>query len=84
MEMVNEVSDAISNPAAFGQQFDEDDLLAELEDLEQEELDQQLLDVGTPGVELPSVPTSVPAAKVPAKPVAAVDDELADLAAWAT
>ena len=39
----------------------QDDLMAELEDLEQEELDEKLLDVG-PGVtdQLPSVPTAEP------------------------
>ena len=48
-----EISEAISNPVAFGQEFDEDELEAELNDLEaeleaseQEELDRELLKVG--------------------------------------
>lgn len=82
-EIANEISDAISNPVGFGQDMDEDDLMAELEDLEQEELDERLLDVG-PGVsdQLPSVPTAEPV-----KPKAAVaeeDDELKELEAWAS
>lgn len=45
--------------------FPQDDLLAELEELEQEELDRQLLEVG--GTEdLPSVPTAEPVDRRPA------------------
>lgn len=41
----------------------QDDLMAELEELEQEDLDEQLLNVGDTGlVDLPSVPTGEPAA----------------------
>ena len=41
----------------------QDDLLAELEELEQEELDKNLLEVGTPATDnLPSVPVLEPAA----------------------
>ena len=59
----------------FSQEFDEDELEAELDALgdeleleEQEELDKQLLDVG-PAVGLPEVPTAEPAkpASVPAR-----------------
>lgn len=80
-EIANEISDAISNPVGFGQDMDEDDLMAELEDLEQEELDEKLLDVG-PGVtdQLPSVPTAEPV-----KPKAAEEDEdLKELEMWAS
>lgn len=82
-EIANEISDAISNPVGFGQDMDEDDLLAELEELEQEDLDEKLLDVGPIGDDLPSVPTSEPAAS---RKVAATedDDELKELEAWAS
>ena len=40
----------------------QDELMAELEDLEQEELDRALIDVGPAADELPSVPTAEPAA----------------------
>ena len=33
-DVAKEISDAISNPVAFGQEFDEDDLEAELNELE--------------------------------------------------
>lgn len=59
-DVAREISDAISNPVAFGQDVDEDDLLKELEELEQEELDKELLGVATPTPELPSVPVGEP------------------------
>ena len=69
-DVAREISDAISNPVAFGQDVDEDELLKELEELEQEELDKELLGViGPTPVELPSVPAGEPSkakAKVPA------------------
>jgi len=91
-DIANEISDAISNPVGMAADFDEDDLLAELDELEQEELDKHLLevptDVTTPMVDdLPSVPsTTVPSKKVsPAKKVVdAEDSELAELAEWAS
>merc|ERR1712107_4097 len=66
-DVAKEISEAISNPVAFGQEFDEDELEAELDALgdeleleEQEELDKQLLDVG-PIKTLPDIPTAEPA-----------------------
>ncbi len=95
-DVAREISDAISNPVAFGQDFDEDELTAELEELEaeveldeQKALDEDLLKVGpaVPSVDLPEVPTAEPAT---AKPAAAAkakkedDDDLAELAEWAS
>ncbi|KAF7643498.1 hypothetical protein LDENG_00238200 [Lucifuga dentata] len=83
-EVAQEISDAISRPIGFGEQFDEDDLLAELEELEQEELDKNLLEVGgMEDVPLPSVPsTSLPSR--PAKKKEEEDeDDMAELEAWA-
>ncbi|KAK3581217.1 hypothetical protein CHS0354_024760 [Potamilus streckersoni] len=83
-EIAQEISDAISNPVGFGQDVDEDDLLAELEELEQEDLDEKLLNVGEPIAELPPVPTERPSvAKAKAKPVED-DDDLKELEAWAS
>ena len=60
---------------------DEDDLLAELEEMEQEELDKELLEV-TPAEPLPSLPT--PSSQIPTSSKAVEeDDEMAELAAWA-
>ncbi|KAM7421916.1 hypothetical protein PAMA_010137 [Pampus argenteus] len=83
-EVAQEISDVISRPIGFGQDYDEDELMAELEELEQEELDKNLLEVGgTEDVPLPSVPsTSLPSR--PAKKKEEEDeDDMADLEAWA-
>ncbi|KAF7695028.1 charged multivesicular body protein 4c-like [Silurus meridionalis] len=83
-ELAQEISDAISKPVGFGEEFDEDELLAELEELEQEELDNNLLEISGPeNVPLPSVPaTSLPAqpAKIRKEED---DDEMEELKAWA-
>ncbi len=85
--MASEIADAISNPVAFGQDYDEDDLEAELGDLEAEveaqeqaQLDQDLLSIGP----MPNVPNTKlpPAAVAPAKNDE--DEMIKQLAAWAT
>ncbi|XP_078254630.1 putative charged multivesicular body protein 4B-like protein CHMP4BP1 [Rhinoraja longicauda] len=61
-EIAQEISDAISRPEAFGSEFDEDELLAELEELEQEELNKKM----TKG--LPKVPTTnLPTTNLPSR-----------------
>ncbi|ESO98319.1 hypothetical protein LOTGIDRAFT_203722 [Lottia gigantea] len=82
-EIANEISDAISNPIGFGQDVDDDDLMAELEELEQQDIEEQLLDVTGPSADLPSVPVSEPVEKRKAA-VADDDDEMNQLAAWAS
>lgn len=57
-QIAEEISNVISNPIAFGQEVDEDELMKELEELEQEELDKQLLETGEPAETLPEVPTA--------------------------
>uniref|UniRef100_A0A8D8XVR2 Charged multivesicular body protein 4c n=1 Tax=Cacopsylla melanoneura TaxID=428564 RepID=A0A8D8XVR2_9HEMI len=57
-DVAKEISEAISNPVAFGQDVDEDELEKELEALEQEELDKDLLKLSTPGGELPEIPST--------------------------
>jgi charged multivesicular body protein 4A/B len=86
-EIANEISDAISNPIGFGQDVDEDDLLAELEELEQEELEDKLLDVGPAVDSLPSVPTIQPSVPAKGKVVPAAtadDDDMKELEMWAS
>ncbi|MPC80181.1 hypothetical protein E2C01_074751 [Portunus trituberculatus] len=61
----------------------QDDLLAELEELEQEELDEKLLNTGESVAELPEVPTGN-LARVERKKKEEEDDEMAELAAWAS
>ncbi|CAN0164869.1 unnamed protein product [Lampetra planeri] len=81
-ELAQEISDAISKPVGFGDDMDEDELMAELEELEQEELDKELLEVG--GSQLPSVPTaSLPSRPATKKREEEDDDDMRDLAAWA-
>ncbi|CAK9295445.1 unnamed protein product [Gordionus sp. m RMFG-2023] len=66
-DIANEISDAISNPIGFGQDIDEAELNAELEQLEQEELDKQLLNVAGPSIiPLPTPPMAEPS-KSPSK-----------------
>lgn len=84
-ELANEISDAISTSVGFGNDIDEDELEAELEELEQEELDENMLSISTPAPELPSVPDTELPERTKAKPKAAADeDDMAELAAWAS
>merc|ERR1719466_87025 len=90
-DVAKEISEAISNPVAFGQDFDEDELEAELNALgeeleleEQEELDKHLLEVG-PAVGLPEVLPAEPANPAPARARKEEEDpDMAELAAWAS
>ena len=74
------------------QEFDEDELEAELDALgeeleleEQEELDKQLLDVGPATARLPDVPRAEPAKPQAAKAKKEEEDpDMAELAAWAS
>ncbi|XP_026546192.1 transmembrane 9 superfamily member 1 [Notechis scutatus] len=85
-DIAQQISDAISKPVGFGDDVDEDELLAELEEMEQEDLDKELLNVGQASPELPNVPSSrlpnVPASKVPSASLDEEDEEMKQLAAW--
>jgi len=77
MDIANEINDAISQPLG-GEVLDEDELLAELDELEQSSLDEQLIGLEkTPATKLPSVPTKAPVAT---KTKVALLDEDAELA----
>ncbi|XP_075387832.1 uncharacterized protein LOC142426252 isoform X2 [Tenrec ecaudatus] len=67
-ELAQQISDAISRPVGFGDDVDEDELLAELEELEQEELARELLNVGDEEEEPPGGLPSVPSTHLPAVP----------------
>lgn len=83
-EVAQEISDVISRPVGFGEDYDEDELMAELEELEQEELDKNLLEIGgTEDVSLPSVPSTSLPARPAKKKVEEDEDDMADLEAWA-
>lgn len=82
-DVSNEIADAIARPMGFQDDVDEDDLLAELEEMEQEELDKELVGIGSqpvPDLDLPAPGTSIPAQPTKKQE----DDELDELAAWAT
>nr|XP_013027861.2 charged multivesicular body protein 4c [Anser cygnoides] len=78
--VAQEISEAISNRAGFGDEFDEDELMAELEELEQEEMNKRMADV-----RLPSVPsTSLPSRPASTRKRADDEDDMKHLAAWAS
>merc|ERR1712173_353252 len=89
-DVAKEISEAISNPVGFGQEYDDDELEAELADLEMEgeedeqaKLDALLLNPDpVPTDKLPDVPEHVPVA-AKSKKAAEKDDDLADLEKWA-
>ncbi|XP_044520325.1 charged multivesicular body protein 4b [Gracilinanus agilis] len=82
-ELAEEISTAISKPVGFGEEFDEDELMAELEELEQEELDKNLLEINGPEtVPLPNVP-SIALPSKPAKKKEEDEDEMKELETWA-
>jgi len=81
-----EIADAISRPIEIsGLDQDEDDLLAELEELEQEEVDAQMINTNInslPNIPTPAVPTHVPSNP---QPVAQEEDDgLNELEQWMT
>ncbi|KAG9286770.1 hypothetical protein G9A89_012320 [Geosiphon pyriformis] len=79
MDLADEISIAISAPMT-SIDLDDDELNAELEELEQEALDSQLLTAETPPVTVPNAPTTEPGIRV--KQVDSEEDaELEDLRA---
>jgi len=81
-EVADEITTALSSGIG-AQDIDEDDLMAELEELEQEELDEQLLDIPTVS-DLPQVPdTALPSQPAKSKSKKEEEDELAELQMWA-
>lgn len=82
-DVAQEISNAISGP--FGETFDEDELMAELEELEQEALEDNMKSMGG----LPSVPSSrLPSApsghRATTKKRVEEEDDMRMLASWAT
>ncbi|XP_026547059.1 charged multivesicular body protein 4c [Notechis scutatus] len=77
-DIAQEITEALTR--RVGDDFDEDELLAELEELEQEELDNKMKNV-----HLPSVPaTSLPSHPAPSKKRVEDDEDMKHLAAWAS
>ncbi|KAJ9692160.1 hypothetical protein PVL29_011300 [Vitis rotundifolia] len=84
-ENMKQIQEALSAPIGAAADFDEDELEAELEELEGAELEEQLLQPATTAPAAPAAPVSIPAARQPARPApqksTAEDDELAALQA---
>lgn len=81
-DIAQEINEAISRP--FGDQFDEDELLAELEELQQEELEESMKNMG----QLPSVPSTAlptrPSHRSQSRKKAEDDADMKRLASWAS
>uniref|UniRef100_A0A6T8LMD2 Uncharacterized protein n=1 Tax=Hemiselmis andersenii TaxID=464988 RepID=A0A6T8LMD2_HEMAN len=80
MDIHNEIQDALTQslPGA-GVDLDEDELFAELDEMEQQDMDEQLL--ATEETPLPSVPMAAPKINAPAAKMSEEDEELAQLMA---
>ncbi|XP_032732132.1 charged multivesicular body protein 4b-like [Lontra canadensis] len=82
-ELAKELSTAISKPVGYGEGFDEEELMAELEELEQDELDKNLLEISGPAtVPLPNVP-SITSPSKPSKKKEEKEDDMKELENWA-
>ncbi|XP_057478864.1 vacuolar protein sorting-associated protein 32 homolog 2-like, partial [Actinidia eriantha] len=82
-ENMKQIQEALSAPIGAAADFNEDELEAELEELEEKELENRLF-ASLPQL-LPAAPQHVPEAKVPARPAPRKnkddEDELAELQA---
>ncbi|XP_033059472.1 charged multivesicular body protein 4c [Trachypithecus francoisi] len=94
-DIAQEISEAFSQRVGFGDDFDEDELMAELEELEQEELNKKMTNIHLPNVpssSLPAQPDRKPGMSSTARGSRAAssrraeeeDDDIKQLAAWAT
>lgn len=98
-DIAQEISEAFSQRVGFGDDFDEDELMAELEELEQEELNKKMTNTRLPNVpstSLPAQPARMPS-RIPSTASTAhraqaassrrteeEDDDIKQLATWAT
>ncbi|XP_028288883.1 charged multivesicular body protein 4c [Parambassis ranga] len=82
-DIAREITDAISRPS--GEMFDEDELLAELQELEQEGMEEDLKSMGgLPSVPSSRLPSSRPSQRATTKKRAEEDEDMRMLASWAT
>lgn len=78
-ELANEIADSLANPV-YGMELDDDELKAELEELEQDELNVRLSEADHAPVHLPpGTSKAEEKSRTPAAKVAAEDDEDAQL-----
>lgn len=82
-DVAQEISDAISRP--FGETFDEDELLAELEELEQEDTDESIRSMGgLPSVPSSKLPSSRSNERATTRRKVEEEDDMRMLASWGT
>ncbi|XP_004643157.1 charged multivesicular body protein 4c [Octodon degus] len=87
-DIAQEISEAFSQRVGFGDSFDEDELLAELEELEQEELNKKMTNIrlpAGPSSSLPAQPDRKPSAlRSRAAPSRKTEEEaeFSELALW--
>ncbi|CAG7834976.1 unnamed protein product [Allacma fusca] len=87
-EVSKEIADAISNPAAFSNDVDEEDLEKELEELTQQELDEELLTIVTSADrsdqqnKIPSQESTPRTSKTIKSKQTEEEEELKELAEW--
>ncbi|PIN21728.1 Protein involved in glucose derepression and pre-vacuolar endosome protein sorting [Handroanthus impetiginosus] len=77
-ENMKQIQEALATPIGAAADFDEDELEAELEELEGAELEEQLLQ---PATTAPAAPVNVPAGRAPARPAPKRTEEEDELAA---
>ncbi|CAI9780387.1 unnamed protein product [Fraxinus pennsylvanica] len=71
-ENMKQIQEALATPIGAAADFDEDELEAELEELEGAELEEQLLQ---PAIAAPAAPVQVPAGRVPGSPKRTKEEE---------
>ncbi|XP_028290656.1 charged multivesicular body protein 4c [Gouania willdenowi] len=82
-DVAQEISEAISRP--FGETYDEDELMAELEELEQEALDEGMMSMGgLPSVPSGNLPSLRPGQRATTRRKVEEDDDMRMLASWGT
>ncbi|XP_019721831.1 charged multivesicular body protein 4c-like [Hippocampus comes] len=83
-DVAREINEAISRP--YGETYDEDELLAELEELEQEDMEDNLRSMGglpsVPSARLPSAPSGRVAHRATARRRGEDEEDMRMLASW--
>ncbi|XP_077592541.1 charged multivesicular body protein 4c [Stigmatopora nigra] len=85
-DVAREINEAISRP--YGESYDEDELLAELEELENEDMDENLRSMGglpsVPSARVPSVPSGRVSHRGTARRRVEDEDDMRMLESWGT
>ncbi|TWW70864.1 Charged multivesicular body protein 4c [Takifugu flavidus] len=82
-DRAQEISDAISRP--FGDVYDEDELLAELQELEDQDMEESMDSMGgLPSVPSSKLPSARPSQRASTRRRAEEDEDMSKLASWAT